>query len=317
MKEALLKIRPELRHQITHDAPRQTGRHAACHHRAANACRRIIEIGSDDAEHHSAYPGRVERSRTGILACDHQAANRVNRAPYYTASRPFAVISGVLVEKGGQNTRAKEILRPKICQRRSKTASIRRVPFAVLRSLVASLREGCAHGGIEHIEGIHGLLQRQRPLLSRRERLYRPCRVCNRLVIRNHPKYAALVERSCNCAGNGKHQRNFWRIRGSNCLCRTSHCHTKGNNRRDLGAANHSMSGRSRNRGGYALFGKGPKGLSLATAQYPRAPAPSSHKGLPAAHERQSVKSFVLTPYVLLQSQPFRRAKLKCSESRA
>ena len=44
MKEPLLKIRPELRHQITHNAARQTGRHAACHHRAANAYRRIIEL---------------------------------------------------------------------------------------------------------------------------------------------------------------------------------------------------------------------------------------------------------------------------------
>ena len=261
VKEPLLKIRPELRHQITHDAPRQTGRHAAYHHRAANAYRRIIEIGSADAEHHSAYPGCVERGRARILACNHQAAYRVNRSPRYSRSRPFAIVSGILVEKGGQDARAKEILRPEICQRRSKTARVRRAPFAVLRRLVASLREGRAHGRIEHIERIHTLLERQRPFLFRRQRLHRPGQICNCLVIRNHSKNAAPVERGRSGSGNRKRLRNFCQIRGRKCLCHATHGSTKGHNWRDVGWTDHWMSGRGGTCGGYALFGNGSKGL--------------------------------------------------------
>src|ERR1035441_4674393 len=107
VEEFLLQIRPELGHQVAHDAAGEAGVEPAEHHRSAPADRGVIQIGRRDSHRRAKDPGGVECGSTGILARNHDAAHGINNALEHTGSRPLAIVARILMQIGRASGREK------------------------------------------------------------------------------------------------------------------------------------------------------------------------------------------------------------------
>src|SRR5207245_3818527 len=132
VEELLLDVRPELGHQVAHDAAGEAGRDTAHHDGTALAGGGIVEVRSRDAHHHAADAGRVEDRRTGILARDDEPAHRIHRPPDDAGTWALAVIPRVLMEDDCKEARAEEILSSEIGQCRAEAAAIGVAALALL-----------------------------------------------------------------------------------------------------------------------------------------------------------------------------------------